>query len=108
MATWFSRYNDIKTELRENYDEIAGGQDPEGEVMERAVSWIPVYYNDIITEWHQEMPNHFTDRWQEFGSLAESKITDLMRVDLDFWYSDMGTEAWEEIKAEKLAESEAI
>lgn len=101
MATAFERYNDIKNELIERYEEVSSSSDPEALVMEMAVSWLPVYYNDIISEWHKEMPSDFCDRWQEFGINEKSTITELMTIDLDFWYSDMGGQAWSEVQQAK-------
>jgi hypothetical protein len=107
MATAFERYNDIKDDLKSRYDEIINSQDPDALVMEIAVAWIPVYYNDIISEWHKEMPSEFDNRWQEFGINEKSTITELMAIDLDFWYSEMGGQAWHEIAQEMPALEEA-
>ena len=102
MATAFQRYNDIKQELLENYDELIEVPSyTEDRVIEYAQSWVPVYYSDIIEEWTKEMPNDFTDSWKEFGASEDSGIMNLMAVDLTVWYEDMGRQAWTEIEEDK-------
>lgn len=53
---------------------------------ELADSLTPVYTADIIAEWAQ-LPSDRSDIWREFTDVPteETTITDLMKVDL-FWY----------------------
>jgi hypothetical protein len=102
LRTGATRYNDIKQELLDNYEQIAGSPDSSALVMEFAETWLPVYYSEILIEWGK-MPFAFTDSWQEVYSQTEKGIFELMTFDLATWYCDMAGEAWNEIVEEKEA-----
>jgi hypothetical protein len=99
-------YSDIKSELLENWEQFESTTDPHGLLNQFADSACPIYYGEIISDW-QEMPNEFTDSWQEFyeATGVEGKgITALMSVDLWNYYVAEYTRIYDEILDEKESE----
>jgi len=93
----------IKSDL---IDRMSRGEDIESitdRIGEEVDSWLPVYNNDIITEWHN-MPNEYTDRGSEELGATEYNIIKLMTLDLYLYYTDVISEIIEEIKEEKKEE----
>jgi hypothetical protein len=82
---YYSEEN-IREELIENLEDIKASQYPEDYVWGLGRDAVPVYYSDILKDW-AEMPDEFTDSWQEFGFPSnEATIFDLMRIDLSNYY----------------------
>lgn len=77
-------YSDIKSEIIDKWEEFASNQHPYELLNEFAESAVPVYYNQIISDW-QEMPSEFDNVWSEEGYTSES-ITALMSYDLSNYY----------------------
>lgn len=99
-------YSDIKKEIEENWDELEASSYPEDELREMANSASPIYYYEIIKDW-QEMPNEFTDSWQEFiDPTTETTIFSLMSADLFCFYDSEYTRIYNEIKEEKEEKEE--
>jgi hypothetical protein len=94
-------YNDIKKEIEENWEDLEASSYPEDALKEMADSACPVYYHEVIKDW-QEMPNEFTDNWQEFiDPTTETTIFSLMSADLFCFYDSEYTRIYNEIKEEK-------
>jgi hypothetical protein len=72
-----------------------------------ADSAVPVYYSDILKDW-AEMPNDFTDSWQEMGVAEDAPIFTRMSIDLYNYYQDAYRRIYEDVLAEenRLAEEE--
>lgn len=94
---------EIKEELQRqlNYllDNANMGDELAGEI---ASGFTPVYTNEIIQEWTQ-LPLSESDKWKELGYDAnrnEGGIVQLMAVDLELYYLELGQKAWEELKQE--------
>lgn len=99
-------FNDteIRREIIENWQQLTDTAYPSDLLTEWAGSTVPVYYHQIISDW-QEMPNEFTDSWEEFGLPQEVTITGLMSMDLFNYYLNRYTAIYSEIK-EEMEESE--
>lgn len=94
---YFSR-DEIKAELLDRQTE---GYFDEDNISEWASQFIPVYYNQIIKDW-QEMPNEFTDSWNDDGlPSTEAGIFDLMGIDLYNYYYATTYEIYNEIISEQ-------
>lgn len=94
-------YTEIKNEILEHLEELDASSYPEDELREMADSACPVYYHEIIKDW-QEMPNEFTDSWQEFiDPTTETTIFSLMSADLFYFYEMEYVRIYNEIKKEK-------
>jgi hypothetical protein len=73
-----------------------------------ADSACPVYYHEVIKDW-QEMPNEFTDNWQEFiDPTTETTIFSLMSWDLYFYYESQYHLTFTEIKLDKEQEESEL
>ena len=78
-----------------SYSTIEEIEDQSGELID---SYLPVYNNRIILEW-QEMPNDYDNRGaSELGYAGDTDIVRLMTLDLYLYYSDIFSQAMEEIK----------
>lgn len=97
-------YSDIKQELTDNWDQFAGNQYPWDLLNEFANSSVPIYYGEIIEDW-QEMPNEFTDSWQEYadGEPFKRTIFDLMSIDLYNYYQSEYSRIYSELAKEMEA-----
>jgi hypothetical protein len=91
----------IKDDVLSHWEQLTEKAYPEDLLTELAESACPVYYSDIISDW-QEMPNEFTDSWQEFTEATqETTIFTLMGWDLWNYYQDAYQKAFEEVSKEK-------
>lgn len=96
--------DDIEEEIRGNWAQLKDNAYPDDLLTEWADSACPIYYSDIIKDW-QEMPNEFTDKWQEFYEPNnETTIFYLMSLDLGEYYRDAYLRIYEVIKNEKESE----
>ena len=96
-----SIYQDIKDDLFGNSQEMIEDGNAEDRFHEYTDSWLPIYYSEILEKW-REMPNEYTDTWQDHIELSQKTgIFDLMLGDLYNWYSAMVQEAWTEILKER-------
>jgi hypothetical protein len=94
-------YSDIRKEIIEQWEELDNSAYPDDLLTEMADSACPIYYGEIIKDW-QEMPNEFSDNWQEFiEPTQETTIFSLMSADLFNYYQSEYTRVYEEIKKEK-------
>lgn len=85
---------EIRTDLT-NGEELDEIKDRSGEIVD---GYLPVYYNRIVEEW-KEMPAEYNDRgWAELGGGGEFTIYTLMTLDLYLYYTDLFTEAVEEVE----------
>jgi hypothetical protein len=87
--------------IAEIKSEIASGNYELDDLRDNSAEWIdgylPVYYNRIIEEW-QNMPSEYNNRgYAELG--GEVNIFSLMSSDLYLYYSDLFTEALNEVKS---------
>ena len=92
--------NLMKEEIRESlkYSTLEEIEDRAGEVID---SHLPIYNKDIIEEW-QAMPGDYDNRGaSELGIPGEISIISLMQLDLYLYYSDLFSQAMEEIKKEE-------
>ena len=81
-----------------SYSTLEEIEDRSGELID---SYIPVYNNRIIEEW-QAMPSEYDNRGaEELGAQQGHDIISLMTLDLYLYYSDLFSEAMEEIKQEQ-------
>lgn len=89
-------YEEIKKELKENYDEINSD-----DLAEWADGFVPVYYNEIMRDW-AEMPSEFSERWREFTCeiTFDTTICGLMAQDLYFYYLEQCERAFRELQEE--------
>jgi hypothetical protein len=91
-------YSDVKdqvlTEIRE-YD-LTNDTYPEDRLNEMADSAVPVYTNEIISEW-VDLPFDSRDRWQDFGADSNATITHLMALDLLVYYQELFSQTYFEL-----------
>jgi len=86
-----------------SYSTLEEIEDRSGELID---SYIPVYNNRIIEEW-QAMPSEYDNRGaEELGAQQGHDIISLMTLDLYLYYSDLFSEAMEEVKEEQEQEEE--
>jgi hypothetical protein len=88
---------------------IANGEELE-DLRDNSHEWVdgylPIYYNRIVEEW-QEMPSEYNDRGHtELGMGEEINIYNLMSLDLYMYYSDLVSEALDELEKEAEEVSE--
>jgi hypothetical protein len=95
--------DEIKNDLLENWEQISSHAYPEDLLQEFSDGYVPIYYHEILKDW-TEMPNDYTDRWQEIGSSPEDGIFKLMGWDLWFYYQELTVEIYNEIKDAKEME----
>lgn len=92
-------YNEIKEQVTEKLEEIRAHKYPEDFLNELADSAMPIYNNDVISQW-LELPGEDSDQWKELGydtQRNEGGIISLMQIDLIVYYIRQFTKAWEEI-----------
>jgi hypothetical protein len=100
--------SDIKGDILDHWEQLQDRAYPEDLLSELAESACPVYYSDIIKDW-QEMPNEFTDSWQEFAEATkETSIFTLMGWDLWNYYQDAYRRIFAEVSQDKEQELEAV
>jgi hypothetical protein len=78
-------YNDIKSEIADNWEQFESNQYPDDLLNEFAESALPVYNSDIISDW-SEMPSEFDDSWKEYGTTGQETIVERMTLDLMNYY----------------------
>jgi hypothetical protein len=88
-------YEDIKQEILDYRDWMT-----EDDIHQTADGYVPVYYNEIISEW-QALPMEHTDTWQDFGISNDTSIFTLMGYDLFNYYYQLVHKAFHEIKEEQ-------
>ena len=96
-------YTDIKNRVIEMIDANELGYYPDRDydtLYELADGEVPVYYNEIISEW-SDLPMGESDRWEEMGLDANATIIDRMRVDLLLHYEREFNEAYREVLSER-------
>ena len=94
---YFSR-DEIKAEL---LDRKVEGNFDEWEVSEWASEFVPVYCHEILKDW-TEMPNDYTDSWQDdFTPDNKTGIFTLMGWDLYNYYYATTYEIYNEIVNEQ-------
>ncbi len=87
---------EIKLELTKGI-ELEEIRDNSGEWVD---NYVPVYNNRIIEEW-QSMPSDYDDRGaQELGLGQEISIINLMTLDLYLYYSDLFSQALDDVENE--------
>lgn len=97
-------YSDIKQDILDHWEQLQEKAYPEDLLRELADSACPVYYSDIIKDW-QEMPNDFTDSWQDFIEPdKDTTIFSLMTADLYNYYEDAYFTIYAEIRHDKEQE----
>jgi hypothetical protein len=98
--------SDIKGDILDHWEQLTEKAYPEDLLTELAESACPVYYSDIIKDW-QEMPNEFTDSWQEFTEATQgTTIFTLMGWDLWNYYQDAYRKVFAEVSQDKEQEGE--
>jgi hypothetical protein len=97
-------FDEIKKDLLDNWENITEAQHYEDYLGESADGYLPVYTNEIISDW-AEMPSEFDNTWREYGlpsaKIDEISITGLMIIDLYNHYREQAQRAYNEIKSEK-------
>jgi hypothetical protein len=90
-------YNQLKADMLSEWDNL-----DDDRLEEHADSLTPVYYSDIIEQW-RGLTMEESDTWREHGHeiTPETTITNLMAIDLFYYYSEAVNRAYEELKAEK-------
>ena len=97
-------YNDIKNDIIDHWEQLSEMAHPEDLLTELADSACPVYYSGILKDW-TEMPNAFTDSWQESTEPTQNTtIFSLMLIDLFNYYNAEYAEIFDEVKDEKESE----
>jgi len=94
---------EIKKTIEEEWDQLVDDIYPEDRLEEMADGFVPIYYNEIISDW-TEMPSEYTDYWKDQydGTIpAEMGITALMATDLYSYYRDTTLDVYKEMKEEK-------
>ena len=92
-------YSNILETIEDRWDTIT-----EDDLDELADGLMPVYYTEIIQEW-QQLPQDYTDRWHDALITGETAITDLMAMDLFYYYVAMLHQAYQEILNQKDGEN---
>lgn len=93
----------IKESMKAEFKgEIAKGYITLEEIRENSHEWIegylPIYNNEILTEW-QNMPNEYDNRGSaELGHGEEINIINLMSLDLHIYYTDLFNEVMAEME----------
>ena len=97
MSTLDDMITEIKREI-DNGAELEELRDNSGEWVD---GYLPVYNNRIIEEW-QSMPSEYDNRGAvELGHLEqEINIVNLMTLDLYLYYSDLWSEALNDVETE--------
>lgn len=93
-----STYEDIKQDIKNNWEELADNPYADDLINELADSVVPIYYSDIIKEW-QEMPNEYDNQWAAEGYDGKT-IYSLMTYDLTIYYSNQYHRAYNELTEE--------
>ena len=97
MSTLDDMITEIKREI-DNGAELEELRDNSGEWVD---GYLPVYNNRIIEEW-QNMPSEYDNRGAaELGHLEQKiNIVNLMTLDLYLYYSDLWSEALNDVETE--------
>ena len=90
---------EIRSEIIDHLEQLKETQYPEDLLTGLADSNTPIYYGEIIDQWHV-MPSEYDDRWKELHQAEDKTITDLMQDDLMLYYQEQFLEVWEEVKSE--------
>jgi hypothetical protein len=95
-------YNELKADMLSDWENL-----DEDSLDEHADSLTPIYYSDIIEQW-QGLTMEESDTWREHGHeiTLETTITNLMAIDLFYYYLEAVNKAYEELKAEKEEKEE--
>ena len=89
--------DEFKTEIKKGYITLEEIQNNSGEWVD---GYLPIYNNDILTEW-QKMPSEYDDKGaQELGRGEDITIIRLMSLDLYLYYTDIFNKAIEELEEE--------
>lgn len=100
--------SDIKSDIYDHLEQLKAHSYPEDLLSELADSATPVYYNQIIQDW-TEMPNEFTDSWQELYVSEDAGILARMQMDLYNYYQDRYSRIYQEILQDiEQTESEEV
>ena len=101
-------YSDIKSDIIDHWEQLKDHAYPEDLLTELADSACPVYYSGILQDW-SEMPNNFTDSWQEFiEPTQDTTIFSLMSADLFNYYDTQYREIFAEVRHDKEQEEEEL
>lgn len=93
-------FTEIKRQIQDEWEQFSSNTHPSDILNELAESECPIYNSDIIAEW-AEMPNEFSDTWQDGFSLsADTTITELMSIDLFNYYQHQFQTAYNELAEE--------
>lgn len=96
---------EIRSEIIDHLEQLREMGDPEDLLHELADSNTPIYYGEIIDQWHA-MPSEYNDQWQEMGMPENASITGLMQLDLCLYYEGQFLEVWEEVNdAEPISQA---
>ena len=96
---------DMVQEIKQEISQDITLEDIKDRSHEYVDNYVPVYNNRIIDEW-KDMPGDYDDRGAaELGVSEDTSIVRLMSLDLYLYYSDLFTEALEEVESE-LEEAE--
>tara|TARA_R110002110_G_scaffold175779_3_gene379531 strand:+ start:950 stop:1261 length:312 start_codon:yes stop_codon:yes gene_type:complete len=90
---------EIRSEIIDHLEQLKQMPHTEELISELADSNTPIYYGEIIDQWHV-MPSEYDDRWKELHQAEDKTITDLMQTDLALYYYEQFLEVWEEVKSE--------
>ena len=101
-------YSDIKGDIIDHWEQLSEMAHPEDLLTELGESACPVYYSDIIKDW-QEMPNEYTDSWQEFvHAEQDTTIFSLMGWDLWNYYTNEYRRVFAEVRQDKEQEENEL
>ena len=95
-----TNYGDIKQAILDEWERIQDNPYPEDTLGEIADGYLPVYYNEIISEW-QELPMEYTDMWHDLAPENDSTICGLMTIDLYNYYRELASRAYSELLQDK-------
>lgn len=93
-------YEEIKKEIKENFEQIHNNAYPQDLLTEYADSYLPVYYNEIIAD-YAEMPRDYEDAWKDGVITSDTNIYTLMSYDLFYYYLAKVNQAYEELLTER-------
>lgn len=96
------QYNELKAEMLSEWDTV-----DHYDLEQHASDLTPIYYSDIIEQW-QGLTMEESDTWREHGHeiTPETTITNLMAIDLFYYYLEAVNRAYGELKGEKEKEAE--
>jgi len=102
-STMRMNYSDIKSDIYDHLDQLKESAYPEDLLNELADSAVPIYYNEIISDW-QEMPSEYNDNWKTEGYDGET-IFELMTYDLAIYYHDQYHKVYSEVMHDQEEEA---